>query len=303
MREIKLTILMALAILFMISPGSRADEFNFHYQKILEVGPVVEFDLNLTRGTVLITGGDEDGIKIDAVKHVRATSRREAEEIADHVEIRVDQEGNQVHVSTNCLRMLDHSPSLWSKLFGSGADSYGSVDYTITLPITSSVAVTAISGEIKISSIEGAVEINNTSGNSHAEFVFGPVKVVQNAGKLTLQWIEGDIRVRSKSCRVNIRQVQGALDVFTITGDVDLQTELDSPRDYYVRTTSGTIKFRVPEFSSGTLNIESMTGEIKADVPITITSVSRRGLIGQFGAGGPQIKLTTSSGDVAVAQY
>jgi len=303
MREIKLTILMALTILFLIAPCSWADEFNFHYQKMLEIGSEVDFELSLTRGTVLITGGTDDGIRIDAVKHVRATSRREAEEIADHIEIRVDQDGNQVRVSTNCLRMLNHSPSIWSKLFGAGADSYGSVDYTITLPITSSVAVTAISGEINISSIEGKVEINNTSGTSHVEFLFGPVKVVQDAGKLTLQWIEGDIRVRTKSCQVNIRQVQGALDVFTITGDVDLQTELDSPRDYYVQTTSGTISFRVPELSSGTLNIESMTGAIKADVPITISSVSRRGLIGQFGEGGPRIKLTTSSGDVAVAQY
>ena len=76
MRDKLLTGLTVLAILLLLVPYARADEFDFYYQKILEIGPQANFSLTLTRGKVSITSNDDDRIVIDVVKRVRATSGR-----------------------------------------------------------------------------------------------------------------------------------------------------------------------------------------------------------------------------------
>ncbi|MEW5994471.1 MAG: DUF4097 family beta strand repeat-containing protein, partial [Candidatus Zixiibacteriota bacterium] len=103
--------------------------------------------------------------------------------------------------------------------------------------------------------------------------------------------------------RVAVQQSRGAIDLSTVGGEVHIQTELDSPRDYFVQTESGSITFVVPESSSGILNIETESGDIQSEMPIVIKSISRNRLIGEFGRGGPTVRLNSVSGDVTVALY
>jgi hypothetical protein len=282
---------------------AEADEFAFQYQKIIETEAPVSLHLNLVRGKVSISGSEDGRVIIEAVKRVRAANDEEAEEVADHIEIRVESSANEVTINTNYLKMLSRSPSFWQKVLGSGSDSYCAVDYTISVPARSSIGIKSMAADIKLSSIEGEITIDNTVGSTRGEFLFGPITVRQPQGEIDLQWIEGDIRVKSSSSTVAIKQVHGAIDVSTQTGNVNVQTELTSPRDYFVETTSGAITFSIPEAASGLLRIETQEGAIQTEVPIVIKSVAHRRVVGELGSGGPTITLTSSSGDVTVAQY
>ena len=102
---------------------------------------------------------------------------------------------------------------------------------------------------------------------------------------------------------ITIQQSRGAIDLVTLSGEVNIQTELDSPRDYLVETNSGSITFIIPEGSSGVLNIETQSGDVQTEMPVAVKSVSRNQLVGEFGRGGPTIRLSSSSGDVTVALY
>ena len=66
---------------------------------------------------------------------------------------------------------------------------------------------------------------------------------------------EGDIRIKSSSATITIQQSRGAIDLITLSGKVKIQTELDSPRDYFVETNSGSITFIIPEASSGDVTV------------------------------------------------
>ena len=101
----------------------------------------------------------------------------------------------------------------------------------------------------KKSKIIKEFEINNENGNTKGEFIFGDVTIKQPTGKIDLQWIEGDIRLKSLSAVIDVNQVRGALDITSQTGDVYIRTELDSPRNYFVKTNSGSVKFKIPEMS------------------------------------------------------
>jgi len=291
-----------------LCPGSGdaiAEEFRFDYHRTVDISGPVKLDLQLTSGSVVVTGTEEDRVVIDAVKVVRGSHYEEAEEVADHIEIKVRQLDRTVEIRTNYLKMFNRSRSFWQKVFGfgSGSGSYGRVEYHVAVPLNCCVKIDAISADILVENIEGELFIQNSSGITRAEFVFGPVTVRQPSGEIDLRWIEGDIRVKASAARIEIRQVRGAIDLLSESGDVTVQTELDSPKDYFVETQSGEIRFLVPEAASGLLRIESRSGEIATKMAVAVKSLSRERLVGEFGRGGPRIELVSRSGDVTVAPY
>ncbi len=291
------------SLLWLTATGARAAEYAFNYQKIIDIEQPVVLHLSLATGSVRISGSEDNRLVIEAVKKVRATDEREAEEVADHIEIKVDLSLNEVDIETNYLRMLSHSPSFWQRVLGAGSDSYGSVDYRILLPLRSSVQIRSTAADIELSNIEGEVQVDNTAGRTHGEFLFGPVTVRQPQGEVDLLWVEGDIRIKSSSAAISVQQSRGAIDLMTLSGEVKIQTELDSPRDYFVETSSGSITFIIPEASSGVLNIETQSGDVQTEMPVAIRSISHNRLLGEFGRGGPTIRLSSTSGDVTVALY
>ncbi|MEW6413269.1 MAG: DUF4097 family beta strand repeat-containing protein [Candidatus Zixiibacteriota bacterium] len=288
----------------LIAASAVADEYTFDYQKILDITAPAEVSLYVVKGNVTVKGGDQNKVVIEAIKTIAGSSREEAEEVAGHVEIKVRQEGSAINVETNYLKMVNRSGSFWSKIFGAGgSDSYGSVDFTITVPTRTSVSIMCLDGQVNLSSLEGQILVENRSGSSRGEYLFGPVTLIQETGDIELNWVEGDIKIKSTSSMISIIQVRGAIDLTTSAGKVNIQTELDSPNDFYVETTSGSIVFSVPTSSSGMLDIATESGEIRTEVPITVKSVSRKRLVGEFGSGGPTVSLSSVTGDVDVVLY
>ncbi len=306
MKQVRTTILLMMVLLCFGSFSVRAGEYTFQYQKIVDTKQQpISLDLSMVSGNVTITGNSDDGrVTIDAVKTVRGSHREEAEEVADHIEIHVTSDNNSVKIETNYLKMIDRKPSFWSKIFGTSSNnSYGMVDYHISVPSRTSVTINSMEALIELSSLEGEMNITNSSGATHGEYLFGPITISQPVGEVDLKWIEGDVRVKSTSSRISIQQTRGAVDVATYSGSVKVQTQLDSPKNYYVETMSGSVDFTVPTYSAGVLHIETKSGEIKSDIPIAIKSVSRRRLVGEFGGGGPTISIYSTTGDVDIKQF
>ena len=320
-RLLKFTVL-SVVIGLLGAPAMQAKEFRFDYQKVYQTGPDVKLDLTYVSGNLEIVSSGSDQIVIDAIKKVNAVSMDEAEEVADHIEIKARQDKNRVVVTTNYLRMRNRNSSFWQKVLGiGGSDSFGEVDWAIQVPVGCEITIHSTSGgmridhvrgdlnirsssaDIELQSIEGRVYIENSSGSTTGELLFGPVTVRQPQGKIDLRFVEGDIRIKSSSADIKIRQDRGSIDLTTSSGNVDIQTNLDSSRDYFVETESGNITLTIPETSSGDLRIESQTGDIKTDIPIAIKSMSRKQVQGTFGFGGVTVTLNSISGDVIVARF
>jgi len=165
------------------------------------------------------------------------------------------------------------------------------------------ISISAISSDVKIDSIAGMVDIRSTSGNTTGSRILGAIAISQTSGDIELEDIIGDIKVRSTSGKVQIRQDSGSVDIVTHSGDVDLKTSVLVGGDYYVETGSGRILFSVPATSSGSINMETISGDIRSDMPLTIKARSRNKFQGDFGEKGPEINLKTLSGDISFGQY
>ncbi len=163
--------------------------------------------------------------------------------------------------------------------------------------------VKANGADVSFYSVNGNLEIRNSSGRISGEYVIGDVTVVQTGGDIDLAHIEGDVRLKTTSGQVKVEQDFGAMDVSTETGDIEIVTELNSAKDYFVETISGSIRFLVPEASSGDIKLEAGSCEIDAQIPIAIDSFSRTRISGRFGGGGPKISLATMSGGITLAEF
>ncbi|MBI5267128.1 MAG: DUF4097 family beta strand repeat protein [candidate division Zixibacteria bacterium] len=300
----------------------QAKEFRIPFERKIDAAGVQLLELTWVDGACELTTTDSDEISITAVKRVDALTAEDAADLADHIMVQIDQIKSRVTVQTRFLRTLEKSPSFWQKVLGRKSDeSFGSVDWQIAVPAGIKVELTASSGTIKagqlkndltikssacdigLSSIEGAVSVDNGSGETVGDLIIGPVSIRQSLGRIDLQFVEGDIRIKSSSASISISQEKGALDLTTTTGDVDIRTALESARDCFVTTESGHIHLAIPESSSAQLKVSSETGEIKTEMPVAIKSMTSTRLEGTFGLGGVRIALTSMSGDVSVAQY
>jgi DUF4097 and DUF4098 domain-containing protein YvlB len=303
MPQIQKSLCLLTGLLLFAVGSTNADEYSFEYQRIIEIDKPVTLTMDVLRSNVTVVGGEDSRLIIEATKRIRGTSYAEAEDVAAHVEIKVEKSSKEVKVSTNYLRILDRKDSFWRRLLGATDESYGSVDFRVILPLGCSIAITGIDASVNLSSIEGSVVVENTSGSLKGSFLFGSVTIQQPTGKILLDGVEGDVRIKSNSATIDVQQYRGALDVETLSGDVTIRTELASMKDFLIETTTGQISLYVPESSSGSFDIETGSGEITARIPISIRKVSRGRLEGDYGDGGAKITLQSFSGDVFIANF
>jgi DUF4097 and DUF4098 domain-containing protein YvlB len=71
--------------------------------------------------------------------------------------------------------------------------------------------------------------------------------------------------------------------------------------DLNVNTFSGDVTLRLPESARGDLTFDSFSGHFNSDLPVTLSSSSRRNFRGALNGGGnTDMRLKTFSGDVSI---
>lgn len=120
-----------------------------------------------------------------------------------------------------------------------------------------------------------------------------PVDVTGVAGDLIVDGFSGDIR---------LNDVAGPMRIKTFSGPVRVQAARWSDGDdLNVETFSGDVTLRLTDNARGNINFDSFSGVFNSDLPVTMTSSSRRNFRGSLnGGGGTDFRLKTFSGSVAI---
>jgi len=319
--RLRLVLVLAITLFF---PASEAvgKEFRFSYQESISFNQGMELELSYLSGTVTITGYDGDDLLIDAIKKVNALSINEANRLSENIHIKVEQADNRVSLFTSYTDPSHEQRPLWKRLLGLGKlQSPGTVDYVIAIPQSCNIVIRNSSGQVSISDILGSVkvagstldislsgivgpvDIRNSAGYTSGEMLFGPVVVRQPVGRVDLRLVEGDIKVRSIAATILIQQETGSVDLTTRSGNIFLQTGLESTDKYTIQTESGDINLLIPATSSARFEIAAQNGEIATEIPLAIESMGKSALVGDFGFGGTTVALSSVSGDVTVSEF
>lgn len=276
------------------------------------VGPNGSLDLVNLAGDVVVTGGEEAEIQLEAVKYVK-TARGGARKLLESVVIDASESSGRVEVRT-----LVRQPR----------GVHASVDYTIRVPAGTAVALKSLAGEVRVTKVGGDVQIETANGDIIAIGVPRLVRVKSLAGDIHLEdaaspgalaatTVSGDVKAsRVKARSVEVDSVSGNIvlentaceraNVRTISGDVHFRGALTPGGRYEFVSHSGDVVVGVQGRTGFELTARTFSGEVRPELPLRLVSdggrPGRQSVKGTFGNGSALLLIKTFSGEVVVAE-
>lgn len=294
-----------------------------------KVGAGAALDLSHLAGDIRVTGGAGSEIKIEATKRARHRDPEQARRLLQAMRIDINNFNGRVEVRTIY-------PRRGSLGLMSGNSISASVDYVISVPVSASVALKSISGDISVTNVKGEVR---------AETVSGDVNISATPNVSVAKTISGDVTARDIGTQTTLvlSTVSGtvlgtglkvrALEAGSVSGDVRLiGSEVERLE---ARSVSGNIEFDAPltrggryEFTSHSGNVrvvlsgntgfeldaDTFSGSVRSDVPVTLRAIGRneqaprdrrgstRAIRGSFGDASAVLSVRSHSGSVVISK-
>jgi DUF4097 and DUF4098 domain-containing protein YvlB len=200
----------------------------------------------------------------------------------------------------------------------------GETRYEVIVPPGVRVRASAVSGDVSVRGTGGEVTASTISGELYVEDANGIVELSSVSGDIDVRRLNGRIDIESVSGDIDADDISGSLATESVSGDVTISRgRLNSMRaesvsgtitysgslaaqgDMRINAHSGDVYLTVPANLSASLEMETWSGDISSDFPLTLQpggSVGRRNRRMQFtvGSGGARITAETFSGDITI---
>jgi len=292
----------------------RGPEQTERFSRKVRLGRDGRFTIENIAGDITVTGGSGDEVSIEAVKRTRGDRSQ-----LGTVQILVDERPGRVEVRTN------HT----------GRNDRVAVDYTVTVPTSAGVDAKSVSGNVKITAVQGVVRAEAISGNittastpklEAAKSVSGDVNLTDATADadLNASSVSGLIRARGLRARsLELGTVSGdvvlsdvactRLAVRSVSGSVEYSGALAKTGRYDINSHSGTIRLALAGDVGFELSATSFSGSIRSELPMTLGPTSSRndrrrpGPPGHsthavFGDGSAALVIRTFSGDIVITK-
>ena len=257
-------------------------------------------DLSLISGKIRVVGWDQPTVKISAsiesgLLRFSANSSR--------VTLSVDDEGD----------------GRYGKHHG---HNVGEARYDVSVPRGARLILEAVSGditakgsqgEIEASSVSGDVDVSDGSRSVSVESVSGSAHAAQVNGNLRAETVSGDLRAENVTGNVEASSVSGELTLVgiqskdvrteTVSGEITYTGTIEPSGRYGFESHSGTLNLNIPRNAGAQFSVETFSGGIDTDFPVTIPAgTKRREGHMEFTIGDGRAKVTaqTFSGDIVI---
>ncbi len=175
--------------------------------------------------------------------------------------------------------------------------------------INGSVAVTGLQNRLRVVSVNGKIEVDNCTKSMTLETVDGNLRVWSTRGDLTLKTVSGDLSIKNaKADRLEAKSVSGDLELRGISanrihltahsGDIEYAGQVAQNGDFWAKSFSGDLYVSLPAKAGYELSAKTRSGSIDVDHPFQICEKSDTRLIGRSGKGGPELTLSSFSGNI-----
>jgi DUF4097 and DUF4098 domain-containing protein YvlB len=174
------------------------------------------------------------------------------------------------------------------------------------------ISVRGVNGEVEVATMNGDVIIDNASSRVEFNSVSGDVQISR---------VQGDLRGEAMSGEIDVTDVTGLVDVESVSGDLTLRNvrsrsvraesvsgsvEFDGRTEkggrYDFASHSGDVRLLLPPALGAMISVETFSGTIDSDFPITLQPGQRHGKQFEFqvGDGGARIDATSFSGGIYI---
>ncbi len=234
-------------------------------------------------GSIKVFGSEVNDCNVTAKIVVQAPTEQEAQEIAEQVQIRLEQEGNTLTVKADKPHVKNNR-------------SIG-ISYCLIVPKQTSIECSSAYGSIELGDIDGNVKAKTSSGSVKGRNIKGRVELDSSYGSVTCTDVSGDnIRLKSSSGSLQADRVQGSVVLDTSYGSITCNDI--SNGDIKLKTSSGKISLSKAAFIS--CDIDTSYGSISSDElkGDSIKLHSDSGSINVTNASAGRINVSTSYGRI-----
>ena len=279
--------------------------------------------MNVDRGSIKIVTAKGDKVEIEVVRELKRASAEKAREAFDQHKIDFAQDGDTIRIEAD-------NNGGFKSLFNNMQ-----VEYTVTVPAKFNVELRTAGGNIAVDDLDGQAKVQTSGGNLDFGVITGEidartsggnikikgggknVKVQTTGGSVAIGNVDGDLAVKSSGGNLTLEHIKGAIEAQTTGGSIkiasaggpikaassggNVSAELtdQASGECTLKTTGGSIKVAVPEKIAVDLNASTSGGEVTSDFDGEFNK-QRTKLVAKINGGGPQMKLSTSGGNVDI---
>jgi hypothetical protein len=259
------------------------DEINRTYQ----LAPGARVEVSSIRGPVEIVNTDSATAEVQIIRTARTRAdleyhKIEVEQTANSLVVKGIQEPEQRRRENI---QVDHHVIL-------------------KLPRRIDLAVTSVSGSLKIGDVDGQTVVSSISGSANIGNVGGKLRVSSISGNLEVRNVGAEARVTSVSGNLRLGQVNGSLDVSSVSGGLNATLASLSTRGIHIRSVSGSVEIGFKGDVNADFNAEHVSGQVYLDVPnVTRDSEAKSPNVrARIGAGGTPITISSVSGNIRLTR-
>jgi len=220
-------------------------------------------------GRTSIRVGAVGEVVVSGRKYVRGSSADRAKRLLENVEMRMEQDGDEIRIAPH----LYEQERTWVDLFRGGRVA---VDLEITVPRETRLDAHTVSGELAISGTRGPAEAHSVSGDVTIDDVQGPMRLKTVSGDASVRGFAGAVDANSVSGEVSFQasRLRDA-SVVTVSGDIDLDGDLEGDDEHRIKTISGDVDLGVAG-ASYTIEFRSMSGDVETELEADVSREGRR---------------------------
>lgn len=226
------------------------------WRKSYELQPGGRLEISNVNGRIDVQPASGNSVDVIAEKSVRAGSADAAKDALAQIEIQENASPSSVRIETKFRRRPSGFFGRWNQ----------EVHYMVRVPPSTEVRVSTVNGGIEVSGLKGRVTAEATNGG------------------------------------VKAHDISGALDASTTNGGVEAELAEVAPSGVRLGCTNGGVRLRLPLDAKATISARVTNGGIHTDgVRIETTGESsRRRLEGRINGGGPPIDLSGTNGGIRI---
>jgi DUF4097 and DUF4098 domain-containing protein YvlB len=279
------------------APGLRAEDITKSFT--ISGRPNVRVDTN--DGSVRVTSGEN--------KEVQFHVEYQGYQINKDLRVDARQDGDKVEL---VARVSGH----WGFSFGSRSRN---LHIEVLMPKTGDLQVSTGDGAVEAYTVDGNISISTGDGSVKASSLTGTVDLHSGDGSINVDSLKGDIRLRTGDGSIEAHgldgkvnadsgdghiKLEGRFDVLTVrTGDGSVEARANSGSrmnsGWNVHTGDGSVDMTLPGDLQANIDASTGDGRISLGMPLTVEgSFSNSQIHGKMNGGGQALVIHTSDGSI-----
>ena len=299
------TALRLLLVTLLLAPVLLHARAEGHFDRTLQVSGTVSLDVTTGSGDVTIKAGGTDKVVVHGTVHSNNDWFSNAENAIHTVESNppIQQNGSSIRIGYDLPEDVRR---------------HVSISYQITVPADTTVQAHSGSGSLGVEGVRAEVQAQTGSGEIRVRDIGGRSRVQTGSGSIRVANVaapfyahtgsgdieaeltgSGDVDVQTGSGGIHLRGVKGGLRARSGSGDLTADGSVGG--SWSLHTGSGSIRLAMGSGSGFNLDVHTSSGSIHSDLPITVQgSLGRHELKGAVRGGGPEVEVSSGSGDVDI---